>query len=154
MGAAVGATVGRGRGVGAAVGGTRIVAARIAAVGTLVGTATGSGAGETAITACVGTGFGASEAAGAGVGFGGAVGANFASSCRTRGCGGAERGCATARVFGMAVACGTGIATFTGGALVATGCVLTVMITPPESDSGACCDDEVATENTKSAISA
>jgi hypothetical protein len=98
-GGAVGAAVGFGRGVGAAVGGTRIDAATYAAVGTLVGTVTGSGAGETAITACVGTGFGASELTGAGVGFGGAVGANFASSCRTRGCCGAERGCATGRVF-------------------------------------------------------
>jgi hypothetical protein len=144
----------RGCGVGAAVGGTRIETAICAAVGTLVGTATGSGAGVTAITACVGAGFGASEAAGAGVGFGGAVGANFASSCRTRGCGGAERGCVIARVLGTTGACGIGTATFTAGALLGTGRVLTVIIMPPGTDSGACCDDDVATEKTKSAISA
>jgi len=64
---AVGADVGRGRGAGARVGGTRIEAATLATLGTAVGTLSGIGAEETAIT-------------GAGVGFGGAVGANFASS--------------------------------------------------------------------------
>jgi hypothetical protein len=48
--------------------------------GAAVGTCSGSGAGDTAMTACVGIGFGALLLCGAGVGFGGAVGANFESS--------------------------------------------------------------------------
>jgi hypothetical protein len=40
------------------------------------------------------------------------------------------------------------------GALLGAGSELTVITTPPEIDSGACCDDDVATEKTKSAISA
>jgi hypothetical protein len=68
-----------GLGEGAAVGGTFIVAATVVA-GAAVGTCSGIGAGEAAITACVGSGLGALELTGAGVGFGGAVGANFASS--------------------------------------------------------------------------
>ena len=154
-GACVGATLGFG--TGAVVGGTRIAAAMTAAVGTLVGTVSGSGAGDTARIACVGTGFGASELSGAGVGFGGAVGANLASTCRTRGCGGAERGCASARAFGWTGACGAGTATFgTGreGALDGTGCELTVIMTPPGTDSADCSDDDVTTENKKSAMSA
>jgi hypothetical protein len=91
-GGAVGALVGRGCGVrgacvgttlglgeGATVGGTFIVTATFVA-GADVGTCFGSGAGEAAMTACVGIGFGAAELSGAGVGLGGAVGANFASS--------------------------------------------------------------------------
>jgi pyruvate kinase len=153
-GACVGATLGLGE--GAAVGGTFIVTATVLA-GAAVGTCSGSGAGETAITACVGIGFGAAELSGAGVGFGGAVGANFASSCTTRGCGGAERGCAaTTRGDGTTCACGTGNAAFTAGAgaLDGTGRELMVMMTPPGNDSGDCCDDDVATENKKSAMRA
>ncbi len=88
---AFGAVVGTGRadgaevgtvlafGCGAAVGGTFTATAKMFA-GALVGTIGGSGAGETAICACVGTGLGAAELTGAGVGLGGAVGANFANS--------------------------------------------------------------------------
>lgn len=152
-GLAVGAALGRGD--GAAVGGALIVTATVVA-GTLVGTCAGMGAGETAMTACVGIGLGASELTGAGVGFGGAVGANFESSCRTCGCGGAERGCAAATGLGTTAACGTGGETFATltGALDGTGRVLTVITMPPEIDSGDCADDEVATENKNSAISA
>lgn len=144
-----------GRGDGAAVGGALIVTATVVA-GAVVGTCAGIGAGETAMTACVGTGFGASELTGAGVGFGGAVGANFESSCRTCGCGGAERGCAAATGFGTTVACGTGGETFAtlAGALDGTGRVLTVMTMPPSTDSGACADDDVATEKRYNATSA
>jgi hypothetical protein len=152
------ATVGAalGFGAGAAVGGGLIATATTAAVGTVVGTCAGRGAGETAITASVGMGFGASELSGAGVGFGGAVGANFASSCRTGGCGGAERGCDAARGCGTTLACGIGCAIFTAGAgaLEGRGSELTVMMTPPETDSGDCSDDDVATENKNIAISA
>jgi len=73
VGAAVGACV------GGAVGGARTVAATIRA-GTLVGTAAAIGSGVSAISGCVGCGFGAEDASGAGVGLGGAVGANFDSS--------------------------------------------------------------------------
>lgn len=73
----LGATLGLGS--GAAVGGTRMETAMVLA-GALVGTSAGMGAGETAITACVGTGLGADELSGAGVGFGGAVGAKCESS--------------------------------------------------------------------------
>ncbi len=92
-GRAVGAEVGAC--VGGAVGGARTVAATTLA-GTLVGTAAMIGIGVRLISGCVGCGLGAADASGAGVGFGGAVGANLASSCRTRGCGGADLGCATA----------------------------------------------------------
>lgn len=125
--------------------------------GALVGTAAGNGAGVTAIWACVGTGFGAEELTGAGVGFGAAVGANFASSWRTGGCGGAERGCAATRGRGTTGACGTGIATcatFAGAGFFGASRV-TVTIALPAIDSGdACCDDEVTSENKKYAMSA
>ncbi len=153
-GACVGATLGFG--TGAAVGGTFIDTATVVA-GAAVGTCSGIGAGETAITACVGMGLGALELSGAGVGFGGAVGANFESSCTTRGCGGADRGrAATTRGFGTTCACGTGNAAFTAGAgaLDGTGRELTVMMTPPGNDSGDCSDDDVATENKNIAMRA
>jgi hypothetical protein len=152
-GSCVGSAVGLG--MGAAVGGVLIATATLAA-GAAVGTCAGSGAGDTAITACVGIGFGASELSGAGVGFGGAVGANFASSCSTRGCGAAERGCAARGGFGTTVARGTGCATFVvvAGAVLGTGRELTVTMIPPGNDSGDCSDDDVATENKKSAMSA
>ncbi len=142
-----------GLGEGADVGGT-LIATAIVDAGALVGTCSGSGAAVTEITACVGTGLGASEFTGAGVGFGGAVGANFASSCSTRGCDGASRGRAARGGFGRTAAWGTGGVTFTAraGALEGTGRVLTVTITPPEVDSGDCCDDDVATENKKNAM--
>ena len=89
VGAAVGACV------GGAVAGTRTVAATTLA-GTVVGTAATTGIGVRLISGCVGCGFGAAEASGAGVGFGGAVGANLASSWRIRGWGCADLGCATA----------------------------------------------------------
>lgn len=76
-GRAVGAAVGAW--VGAAVGGTRTVAATTLA-GTVVGTAATIGIGVRLISGWVGCGFGAAEACGAGVGLGGAVGANLASS--------------------------------------------------------------------------
>jgi hypothetical protein len=76
----VGATVGAAEGLGgAAVGGTFMLAAMTLA-GALVGAAGGIGAGVTANCACVGDGLGAEELTGAGVGFGGAVGAFFANS--------------------------------------------------------------------------
>ncbi len=120
--------------------------------GAVVGTAAASGAGVTTICAWVGTGLGADELTGAGVGFGGAVGANFASSCTTRGCGGAERGCAATRGRGMTGACGTGTAA--RAVLAGAGCFgaarVTVTIEVPEIDSGEdCSDDEVASENKK-----
>ncbi len=144
-----------GLGEGAALGGTFIDTATVAA-GMLVGTCAGIGAGETAITACVGFGLGASELTGTGVGLGGAVGANFESSWTTRGCGGAERGRDAITGLGTTGACGAGGETFATctGALEGTGRVLTVMMIAPATDSGACADDEVATENTKSAMSA
>jgi hypothetical protein len=40
------------------------------------------------------------------------------------------------------------------GALDTTGRELIVMMTPPGNDSGDCCDDDVATENKKTAIKA
>ncbi len=136
-------TEGAGSGVrGVGVGGT-FTATDTAAAGALVGTCCGSGAAVTAMTACVGTGFGAGVRSGGGVGFGGAVGANFESSCTTRGCGTACR-------------CGAGCAAFAdrAGALEDTGRALIVMMTAPLTDSDACCDEDVAIENTSSASSA
>jgi hypothetical protein len=140
-----------GFGCGAAVGGALTLTATTFA-GTLVGTAAAMGAGVTAICAWVGMGFGADELTGAGVGFGGAVGANFASSCNTRGCGGAERGWAAACGRGTTGACGTGIATrgtLTGALFFGTSRV-TVTIALPAIDSGAaCCEDDVASEKSR-----
>lgn len=100
---------------------------------------------------------GAAELTGAGVGLGGPLGVFFASSCRTRGCGGAERGCAASVGLGTTGACGGGTATrcaSTGAAFC--GVVrLTVTISLPANDSGeACCDDDVAAEKKKYAKSA
>jgi len=149
VGRAVGTALGFGS--GAAVGGAFTLTATTLA-GTLVGTAAAIGAGVTAICACVGTGFGAAELTGAGVGLGGAVGANFASSCNTRGCGGAERGCATARGRGTTGAWGIGIATrgAVTGVLFFGASRVNVTIALPATDSGeACSDDDVASENSR-----
>lgn len=149
FGAAVGAALGFG--TGAAVGGALMFAAMTVA-GIAVATAGGIVAGVTAISACVGTGFGASELSGAGVGFGGPFGLFFASSCSTRGCCGADRGCAAGVGRGCTGACGGGTATCCGccGAGFCGVARLTVTISPPANDSGAACsDDDVAMEKKK-----
>lgn len=68
-----------GFGNGAVVGGALMLTAATRA-GTEVGTAAAIGAGVTEICACVGSGLGAAELSGAGVGFGGPFGLFFASS--------------------------------------------------------------------------
>lgn len=121
--------------------------------GTLVGTAAMIGSGVSAISGCVGCGLGAADASGAGVGLGAAVGANFASSWCTGGCGGAERGCAatmrgaTGACGCGGAACGTAIATVFG-----TAWLVTVTICAPWIDSeDDCSEDEVASEKSSSA---
>ena len=129
-GSGLGVRLGSGFGVNRGMGlGERNATRADTVTGAAVGTCTGSGAGETSIGAAVG----------GGVGFGGAVGANFASSWCTYGRAGAEclRGCDAART----------------GARAGTGCEVTVMTTAPERDSGAC-DDDVARENRNAATSA
>jgi hypothetical protein len=152
--AALGTTLGFGN--GAAVGGALMLTAAMRA-GTLVGTVAGIGAGLTAISACVGKGFGTAELSGAGVGFGGPLGEFFASSCTTRGCGGADRGCAASLGCGTTCACGGGTAArvcVTGAGVCGTACV-SVTSSLPANDSGdACCDDDVAAENKKYASNA
>ncbi len=142
-----------GTGRGAAVGGTFVVTATAAAVGTLLGTDGGNGTGEATIASCVGCGLGAADASGAGVGFGGAVGANAESSCKTRGwCAGRAM---RARGGAITGAFGTGGAGFEmAGATRATCRFVTVTISLPAKLSGAdCSDDEVASEISVSAAS-
>lgn len=148
--------LGLGAGVGAVVGGALMLTETICE-GTLVGATGSSGAGLTAKTACVGIGFGARLFSGAGVGFGGAFGLNFESSCRANGRAAAMRGFATGCCFGETGACGTGGTIFCCGTATARCGVSreTVMMAVPAIDSGEdSSDDDVATENSSAASSA
>ena len=156
LGATDGTTLGFGTGVGAVVGGALTLTDTICE-GALVGTTGSSGAGLTANTACVGTGFGARLFCGAGVGFGGALGLNFESSCRANGRAAATRGFETGCCFGTTGACGSGGTIFCCVTATARCGVSrdTVMMALPAIDSGEdSSDDDVATENSNAASSA
>jgi hypothetical protein len=148
-----------GAGEGAAVGGVLSATASGAAVGTLIGAAGNSVLGATSYTFCVGWGLGCGRCCGIARGFGGAVGASRASSCRFCGrrcvCGCASAAWRTGAIRGTWVT--GGAACVAEGARTGTAGVLrsTVTTVPPSTFSVApSCDELAMTLTSKIANSA